>query len=112
MTDYRIIDRMSSVAFTSSSVAYWTAYGEVIGDGEARTIASYWHSPGSTLSLLSHGMQFDTEDAREAIEAQRAELLSDGVTPDSVQPSPLGGWMADDLEELDALTAWVSSLTT
>lgn len=101
-TTYRIVEPMASVAFTASSVAYWTAYGETIADGEARTIASYWHAPGSTFSQLSHGLEFDVDDARETVAAQRAELVADGVTLDSVQPSPLGGWTADDLEEIDA----------
>lgn len=49
--------------------------GAVISDQSARTIASWWHSPGMGsrhLTLLSHGLPFDTVELRDEIEREIA----------------------------------------
>jgi hypothetical protein len=52
---------------------------EVISDACAKTIASYWHSPGSSgsvLSRLSHGMEFDTDELIRDIDRTRPEAMT------------------------------------
>ncbi|WNY15196.1 hypothetical protein SEA_MACGULLY_93 [Rhodococcus phage MacGully] len=96
----------------ASEVAYWVAYGEPIADGAALSIASWWQSPagpGHAFAALASGAQIDIADVREAINAQLAELDSDGVDEDTDTPSAVGGWTADELQELRALGAWLTA---
>lgn len=69
----------------------------IIPDLAAKTIASWWHSPGSVgrvLSQLSHGIVFDTD-----------ELLADieRTEPEATEPSQK--------EELKALRLWAEHWT-
>lgn len=51
----------------------------VIPDACAKTIASWWHSPGSSgsvLSRLSHGLEFDTDELIRDIEGTRPEATT------------------------------------
>lgn len=48
----------------------------IISDQTARTIASWWHSPGrlsANITALSHGRPFDTEGLREELHREAAQ---------------------------------------
>lgn len=71
---------------------------EVVPNQIAKTIASWWHSPGTvgrTISQLSHGIEFDTDELIEDIDKTIAQ----------------SNWSADNRLELALLRIWAEHWT-
>lgn len=82
--------RLGTSAETYDDIAHAWDRGEVVSDQTARTIASWYMSPGKgseSLTALAHGLPFDTDDLA-------AEVRREVTHPD----------------ERDALAAWVANL--
>jgi hypothetical protein len=84
--------RHPETAVVNSQVLAWEDGGEIISDGAAQAIASWWHSPGSPNSTRLSTMGIVTDDMCIEDFADAAEyLLAD----------------FDDAVALDALEAYI-----
>lgn len=75
--------RLGTSVETYDDIAHCCDRGEVVSDQTARTIASWYMSPGKgseSLTALAHGLPFDTDDlltevGREVTEPDDTEAL-------------------------------------
>lgn len=65
--------RLGTSAEVADEIEWAWDTGSVVSDQTARTIASYWMSPGPAtraLCALAHGLEFDTDELRGEIERE------------------------------------------
>lgn len=81
--------RLSSSPETYDDMTHCWDRGDVVSDQSARTIASWYMSPGAgseSLTALAHGLPFDTD----ALADEVAREVSDPDDHDA-----LAGWLAN-----------------
>lgn len=109
----REAERETGEALAAAEVGLFDRYGDPIGWNSARLIAAHWQASagtGSVMASLATGAPFDPDALVDDVNATIAELIDDGVTAATAEPSARGGWTGADLTELRALLFFAERL--